>query len=74
MNDSFNQIIELIKHNAHIYIPATLVYVAFVVFCIINLFKQTNMKNSKRVVWLVVILFIQVLGPVAYLFIGKRNE
>lgn len=67
------QFYEMIKPSLHIYLPILGVYLLILVYCIISLIKQKHFSTSKKAVWFVIILLVQVIGPVAYLLVGRKK-
>ena len=67
------QFYEMIKPLLHIYLPLLVVYLLFVIYCVVNLFKQENFSTDKKVLWFLIIVFVQVIGPIAYLLVGRKR-
>jgi hypothetical protein len=55
-------------------IPLFLIQIALIVIALIDLFKRENMKSSTRVIWLFVILLVNIIGPIIYLFAGRKDK
>lgn len=66
-------IYEMIKPSLNIYLPILAVYLLFLIYCMIHLFNQKHLSTGKKIFWLFIILFVQVIGPVAYLLIGRKK-
>lgn len=67
------QIYQMIKPSLHIYLPVLAVYLLLLIYCLVNLFKQKHFSTGKKVLWSLIILFVQVIGPVAYLLVGRKK-
>lgn len=67
------QFYEMIKPSLHIYLPLLVVYLLFVIYCVINLIKQKNFSTGKKVLWFLIIMLVQVIGPIAYLLVGRKR-
>ena len=55
-------------------IPLFVIQLALMVIALVDLFKRENMKNSTRLVWVFVIILINVIGPIVYLFAGRKDK
>ncbi len=55
-------------------IPLVLVNLGLVIFSLVDLFKsERRVKGGNKVVWALVILLFQTLGPLVYLFVGRED-
>lgn len=55
-------------------IPLFLIQIALMVIAIIDLLKRENMKSGTRVIWLLVIILINIIGPIIYLVAGRKDR
>ena len=46
-------------------------YFIFWLWMLIDAIKSPNHDTGQRIVWVLVIIFLPVLGPIIYLFAGK---
>jgi hypothetical protein len=54
-------------------IPIVLLNVVMVVWCLIDWSKRKNFKLLDKKVWIFIILFVQLFGPLAYLLAGRGD-
>jgi hypothetical protein len=55
-------------------VPLLLVEIGLIVYSLIDLFKaERRVRGNNKLVWALVILFIGTLGPLAYLFFGRKD-
>ncbi|HAC1987612.1 TPA: PLDc N-terminal domain-containing protein, partial [Listeria monocytogenes] len=54
-------------------IPVILLYLALLLTAIIDLTKNWN-ERKNPVIWLVVIIVINIFGPIAYFIFGRKEE
>lgn len=54
-------------------IPVLLVYVSLIAFSLLQLSKY-GVKNMNKTIWILIILFVQILGPILYLTIGRNTD
>lgn len=68
---SMEQFIELLP----IITPILLIQLGLIIFCLIKVLKQTTFKFLNKPVWMMIILFVQLFGPIAYLLLERgENE
>ncbi|SEO65655.1 Phospholipase_D-nuclease N-terminal [Amphibacillus marinus] len=63
------EVLEMIK----LFMPLIILQFILMVAAIIALFK-TEKTNGPRWLWLLIILFVSMIGPVAFFIIGRRQE
>lgn len=55
-------------------VPLVLVEIGLIVYSLLDLFKsERRVRGDSKLVWALVILFIGTLGPLAYLFFGRKD-
>jgi hypothetical protein len=63
---------ELMKYIPYL-IPALLVQFILLIVALIDLMKRENTRGPKWV-WLLVILLVNIFGPIVYLLFGRDND
>ncbi|EAG3566673.1 negative regulator of sigma-Y activity [Listeria monocytogenes] len=61
------------KTQIALIIPVILLYLALLLTAIIDLTKNWN-ERKNPVIWLVVIIVINIFGPIAYFLFGRKEE
>jgi hypothetical protein len=69
MNESFAEYAQYIP----LLIPIILLELGLMVFALIDLNKRTATRGPKWV-WILVIVLVNLIGPIAYLLFGRREE
>ena len=54
-------------------IPLLLVQLGLMVFCLLDLWRREKTKGPKWL-WVILIVFGELIGPVVYLFFGRVEE
>lgn len=54
-------------------IPIALIEFGLVVWALVDLSRRTRVKGGSKLVWLVVILVFELLGPIVYLIWGREE-
>mgnify|MGYP006172491799 CR=1 FL=1 len=44
------------------------------VYCLVDVIRSDFKDQNMKLIWIIVILFGQVIGPLAYLFLGKSSK
>jgi hypothetical protein len=63
---------ELIKYIPYL-IPVVVVQLILMIVALLDLLKRENTRGPKWV-WLLVILFVNLFGPIIYFLFGRENE
>ena len=61
---------EFITNNLPLLIPIFLIQLALIVFAMADLLRRDNTRGPKWV-WVLVILFVNMIGPIVYLLLGR---
>jgi hypothetical protein len=57
-----------------ILIPIILIELALMVAAIVDLVKHPKTRYLPRWVWVLLVLFFQIFGPILYFIIGREQE
>jgi len=55
-------------------IPVIVIELALLIIALIDLVKRENVRGGSKILWVVIIVFIQIIGPVAYLLFGRQEK
>ena len=55
-------------------IPLVLIQLGLMIFALVDLVKREKVKGGNKVVWALVIVFINIIGPIVYLIFGREDE
>ncbi|EAE2659117.1 negative regulator of sigma-Y activity [Listeria monocytogenes] len=61
------------KTQIALIIPVILLYLALLLTAIIDLTKNWNIRKNP-IIWLIVIIVINIFGPIAYFIFGRKEE
>ena len=70
MDDAFELLIDMLPFL----IPIFILEIALLVFALIDLFKREHMNNNTRVIWALVIILINIIGPIIYFIFGRKES
>lgn len=54
-------------------IPLAVIQLALMITALIHALKNPNYKVGNKTLWIVIILFVNIIGPVLYFVIGKGD-
>ena len=63
---------EFITNNLPLLIPIILIQLTLVVFALADLLRRENTRGPKWV-WVLVILFVNFIGPIIYFLVGRED-
>ncbi|AUG57909.1 MAG TPA: hypothetical protein DCE02_04385 [Ruminiclostridium sp.] len=55
-----------------LFLPLIILQVGLVLYCIIDILKK-GVGNLNKVLWIIIVLFVNTLGPVIYLAVGRKR-
>lgn len=61
---------EFITNNLPLLIPIFLIQLALIAFALLDLSKRGSTRGPKWV-WVLVILFVNFIGPIIYFLVGR---
>lgn len=56
-----------------LFMPLLVIEAALKIFCLYRLYKD-EVKYLSKVIWIFIILFINTIGPLAYLLLGRKKD
>lgn len=54
--------------------PLVILQYGLAIWAIVDIAKTNRTKNLSPVVWIIICLFINIIGPVLYFLIGRSEE
>lgn len=66
--------LEEIRDYLPILLPLIALQLVLVIVALNHLFRHPNVKRGSKELWIFVILFVNLVGPVLYFLIGKGEE
>ncbi len=55
-------------------IPLILLELGLLVFALIDLIRRKQVRGDSKILWLIIIIFFQIIGPILYLILGRKEE
>jgi len=69
MSDVNNMIAQLLP----VLIPLVIIQLGLLVFAVIDVVRKQKTKNLSPGVWILIICFVNMIGPVLYLILGRAD-
>jgi len=60
--------IEVIK----LFAPLIVIQLGLAIYCIVDIIRN-GARNMNKIMWVSIVLFINMLGPILYLLFGKKR-
>ena len=55
-------------------IPIAVLQIALMVWALIDVVKRKHVNGGNKLVWILVIVLVNLIGPIIYLLIGRKEE
>jgi hypothetical protein len=65
---------EMIRELLPFLIPLILVEIALLIIALVDLIKREKVRGGNKLIWALVIILINVIGPIVYLAVGREDK
>ena len=65
---------EILTDNLALLIPYILLELILAITALMHVLKHPKYKFGNRIIWVIVVLFIQIIGPVCYFIFGRGED
>lgn len=55
-------------------IPIFIVELALMLTALIHVLKHDKYRFGNRVLWIIIVVFLQIIGPILYFTVGRGEE
>lgn len=56
------------------FVPLILLQLILMLVAVVHILKHPNYRFGNRILWLIVVVFLQLFGPILYFTIGKGED
>lgn len=70
MNGNLNEIMEYLPFL----IPIVLVEIILMITALVHVIKHDKYRFGNKILWICIVVFIQIIGPILYFTIGRGEE
>lgn len=64
---------ELINFNWALLAPILVIQAILLVVALVDCIRNDNLAGRKTM-WILIIIFLNIIGPILYFVLGRRNE
>lgn len=65
---------EFFLNNLPLFLPLIVLQFGLMVTALIHVLKHPNYRFGNKALWVVVVVFFQIVGPVIYFVFGRGDE
>lgn len=65
---------ESLKEYLPFLIPGIIIQFALAITALIHVLKHPNYRFGNKVLWIFIVLFLQIIGPVTYFIFGRSED
>ncbi|CZR95592.1 MULTISPECIES: PLD nuclease N-terminal domain-containing protein [unclassified Clostridioides] len=65
---------ENLMENLPLLLPIIILNLILVITALIHIIKHPNYKIGNKAIWILLVLFISIIGPILYFTIGRGDE
>ncbi len=65
---------EKIIENLPFIIPILVLELGLAIAALVHVLKHPNYRVGNKAIWVVIVLFIQIIGPIVYFVFGRGEE
>ena len=70
MEEEFELLVDILPFL----IPVIILEIALLVLALVDLFKREHMSSNTRLIWALVIIFLNIIGPIIYFIFGRGES
>lgn len=65
---------KVLMENLPVLLPLIIIELALAVTALVHVLRHPHYRWGNRALWVVVVLFVQFLGPVVYFVVGRGED
>ncbi|MBD3948353.1 PLDc_N domain-containing protein [Tuanshanicoccus lijuaniae] len=65
---------ESIKEFLPVIIPIVILELGLMIYALSHVLKHERYKFGNRALWILIVVLVQIIGPILYLTVGKEND
>jgi hypothetical protein len=55
-------------------IPVVIIELALMITALVHVLRHKNYRFGNRILWVVIVVFVEIIGPILYFTIGRGEE
>lgn len=64
----------VLRENLPLLIPIIIAQLALAITALVHVLKHPHYRFGNKVMWVLIVLIIQTIGPIAYFIFGRGEE
>lgn len=68
--DGWDTIVEILPFL----IPLLILQLILLIVALVDLIKRQKVRGGNKVLWALIIVFVNIIGPIVYLIFGREEE
>ena len=65
---------ELLREYWPFLLPLAIAEIALVITALVHVLKHPQYRFGNKIMWILIVLIVQIIGPVAYFVFGRGDE
>ncbi len=65
---------KVLLENLPLLLPLIIIELVLMTVALVHISRHPNYRFGNRVIWILAVVFIQIIGPVVYFLFGKGEE
>jgi hypothetical protein len=65
---------KLLREMLPFLIPLFVIQVSLLVIALVDVAKRKRVTGGNKVVWILIIVLVEVIGPIIYLAVGRKED
>ena len=65
---------ELLMEYLPFLVPVILVELALMITALVHVLRHEKYRFGNRILWVIIVVFLQIVGPILYFTIGRGEE
>lgn len=66
--------LEILKEMFWQLLPLIIVQIGLMIYALVDLIKRDRVRFNNKLIWLLIIVFINFIGPIIYLIFKEDNK
>ena len=65
---------ELLREYWPFLLPLAIVEIALAITALVHVLKHPQYRFGNKIMWILIVLIVQIIGPIAYFVFGRGDE
>jgi hypothetical protein len=65
---------ELLNQYLPFFIPVAIIQLILMVTALVHILRHNRYKHGNRVLWIIVVVLVNIIGPILYFALGRSDD